>query len=592
MRTALLVALSLAACAPRSAERLPAEGPAGGARAEMHALSRDFLAAFFRIHPEWATEAGWPGADHAAVGDVTPAGVEARHAEEDRLLARARTIDLTALAGGPEEVERAILVEALEAQQGARICRFELWDVSSIAGWQGEYASLATAQPVGTPALRAAAIARVRAIARRVDADVENLREGVRTGHVATRENVERVAKELDRLLATPPADWPYASPASRDADPAFQKDLVAAIADDLAPAARRYRDTLRGEYLARARSTPSLLANADGERCYVAALRVSTTLATDAYKVHRTGLERMSAIQAEMRALGERAFGTSDVPALLRRLREDPTLRFRSAADVVANGRGAVARAAEAMPRFLGHPPKAPVEVRPYPEFLRGSAPAERYTTSFASGKLAGTYWIDALTPLEKPRAQAQAIAFHETIPGHHLQIAVGLERGANELGRYVLFSGFAEGWGLYAEGLAGELGLYGDDVDRLGALSMQAFRAARLVVDSGLNALGWDRKRAIDYLVSNAGVTEDLAASEVDRYVAWPGQASSYLLGAIEIRALRKAAEDALGPRFDLRAFHDAVLEDGCVPLPYLREKLGRWTRERVAKGAPASP
>ena len=555
----------------------------------MHALSKDYLAVFFRHQPEWATGVGWVTADHAAVEDVSPAGVAAWHAEQDRLLAQARAIDPAALAGGPEAAERAILIEALEASQAARVCRFELWDVSSVGGWQGEYASLAEAQPVGTPALRAAAIARVRALARRVDAEVENLREGVRTGHVATRENVERVAAELDRLLATPPADWPYASPAARDRDPAFREGLVAAVAEDLAPAARRYRDHLRGEYLARARRTPSLLANADGERCYVAALRVSTTLATDAYKVHRAGLERMAAIHAEIRALGERAFGTSDVPALLRRLREDPALRFRTAEEVVAHGRGAVARAAEAMPRFLGHPPKAPVEVRPYPEFLRGSAPAERYTTSFASGALTGTYWIDALTPAAKPRAQAEATAFHETIPGHHLQIAVGLERGANELGRYVLFSGFAEGWALYAEGLAGELGLYTDDVERLGALSMQAFRAGRLVVDSGLNALGWDRRRAIDYLVVNAGLTEETAASEVDRYVAWPGQAASYMLGATEIRALRKAAEDALGPRFDLRAFHDVVLEDGCVPLPYLREKLERWTRERAGGDRP---
>jgi uncharacterized protein (DUF885 family) len=586
MRTALLLAaLWCAACAPRRPDLPPAEA---AARASMRGLSRDYLGAYFRRHPEYASLMGWPDADHAAVKDVSPAGVAAWHAEEDRLLARARAIDPEALGAGPERVERAILVEVLEAAQAARVCRFELWEVSSIGGWQGEYGEVAQAQPVGTPALRAAAVARVRGLARRVDADVENLREGVRTGHVATRENVERVIRELDRLLAIAPGEWPQASPARRDSDPAFARDLGAAIAGELVPATRRYRDHLRDEYLARARRTPSLLANADGEACYRAALRSSTTLETDAYKVHRTGLERMESVQAELRALAEQRFGTSDVPALLRRLREDPALRFQDAEQVIANARGAVARATAAAPRFFGHLPRAPVEVRPYPDFLRGSAPAERYTTDFSRGKLQGIYWIDALTPTEKARGRAAATAFHEAIPGHHLQVAIGFERGANELGRYVLFSGFAEGWALYAEGLAGEMGLYRDDVEVLGALANEAWRAARLVVDSGLNALGWERQRAIDYLVVNAGIPEALAASEVDRYVAWPGQASSYTLGRDEIRRLREGAERELGPRFDLRTFHDALLEDGCVPLPFLREKLGRW----VAVRRPATP
>jgi uncharacterized protein (DUF885 family) len=225
-------------------------------------------------------------------------------------------------------------------------------------------------------------------------------------------------------------------------------------------------------------------------------------------------------------------------------------------------------------------------VELRVYPEFLRGSAPAERYSPDFSGGKLAGLYYVDALDPATKPRPPVEANAFHETIPGHHLQIATALENGGSVLGKYVLNAGFVEGWALYAERLADEMGLYSGDVYRLGFLANRTFRAARLVVDSGLNVFGWPRQRAIDYLVTNAGMGQEAAAAEVDRYVAWPGQATAYELGALELSGMRARAQQALGPRFDVRAFHDAVLADGAVPLPALRAKLVRWAAAQGAR------
>jgi uncharacterized protein (DUF885 family) len=335
-----------------------------------------------------------------------------------------------------------------------------------------------------------------------------------------------------------------------------------------------------------RARRSPSLLRLPDGERCYRASVRLHATLDLDPREIHATGLARVQALHAEMRPVAERAFGTANVPALLRHLRDDPALRFASADEVVAVSREAVARARAAAPRWFGHVPAAPVELRIYPEFLRGSAPAERYSPDYSGGSLAGLYWVDALEPATKPRPPVESNAFHETVPGHHLQIATALENGGSVLGRYVLNAGFVEGWALYAERLADEMGLYSSDVYRLGFLANQTFRAARLVVDSGLNVFGWPRQRAIDYLVANAGLREEAAAAEVDRYVAWPGQATAYALGALEISTLRVRAEKALGPRFDVRAFHDAVLEDGAVPLPVLRAKLARWAAAQGAR------
>ena len=582
---ALVLSLAAAGCAPRRPDRPGASAVAESARVELRALARDYLVAYFRWRPEDATAFGFPGADHAAVQDPSPEALAAWHAAEDGFLVRARALDPRALAGTPEAVARAVLIEALEGARAARVCRMELWAVSSVNGWQGEYAALAEVQPVGTPALRAAAVARVSALARRVDGELANLSEGARLGYVATRENVERVSAELDRLLATPPARWPQVATAGRDDDPAFTAALTAAVERELAPAAERYRSYLRGTYVDRARRTQSLLALPGGERCYRASVRLHVTLAPEPSEIHAIGVARVQALHAELRAVAERAFGTVNVAALLRRLRDDPALRFGSADEVVAVSREAVARARAAAPRWFGHVPSAPVELRPYPEFLRGSAPAGRYSPDFSGGELAGLYHVDALDPERRPRPPVEANAFHETLPGHHLQIATALEGGRAILGQYVLNGGFVEGWALYAERLADEMGLYSAEVYRLGFLANQTFRAAGLVVDTGLNVFGWPRQRAIDYLVSNAGLPEEAAAAEVDRYVAWPGQATTYALGALELSALRASAEKALGPRFDVRAFHDAVLEDGAVPLPVLREKLTRWVARRSA-------
>jgi uncharacterized protein (DUF885 family) len=575
------LALSLvlaAACAARG----PALQPSEGARAEVRALEEEYLRELFRRHPEQATRLGWPGADHGAVADPRPAAVEEWQRVEDRILERARAIDARAVAGTREAVTLGFLVEALLGARAARPCRAELWGVSSIGGWQGRYASLAEVQPVGTPELNAAATARLRALAVRIDREIEALREGVRLGHVATRENAERALGEIDRLLATPPRIWPYTRPGARAEDHALLGALTEVVEREVLPAAQRYRDHLATEYLGRARADPGLLSQPGGEACYRGAVRRFSTLDLDPAAVHELGRARVEAIHAEVRKLAQRRFGADPVPVLLRRLRDDPALRFGSKEEIVALTRAAVDRAAAAAPRWFGRVPAAPVRVREYPEFRRASNPAESYTPDWSTGKLAGIYFINVFDPERKARPPVESTAFHEAIPGHHFQIALALEGGESRIGKYVGNAGFVEGWALYAERLADEMGLFSDDLYRLGMLSSEAFRAARLVVDSGLALYGWPRQRAIDYLVENAGLEPGFAASEVDRYAAWPGQATSYMLGALEIRRLRAGAEQALGARFDLRAFHDAVLESGAVPLPVLRARIERFVRE----------
>ena len=578
----LLLVVAFAACATRG----PA-APSSRARERVLALEDEYLRERFRRLPEEATRTGWPGADHAGVTDVRPETIAEWQRFEDALLERARAVDRASLAGTPEAVTLGILLQALEGSVAARPCRTELWAVSSIGGWPGQFASLAEVQPVGTPALNEAAKARLRRLAVRIDQEIANLREGAALGYVATRENVERVLGELDGLLATEPAAWPFTRPGARANDPALKGELTAIVEGDVRPAVERYRAFLAREYLGRARTKPSLLSLPDGERCYRGSVRRAVTLDVEPLVIHRTSLARMETIQAEMRRIAERSFGTSDVTSLLRRLREDPAFRFKDREEILAVTNAAVERAAAAAPRWFGRVPRAPVRVREYPEFRRAANPAESYSQDFSTGKLAGIYFINAFDPEHKPRADVESTAFHEAIPGHHFQIALAYERGGGpRIGKYVGNSGFAEGWALYAEHLASEMGLFSADVYRLGGLASEAFRAARLVVDSGLNVLGWSRQRAVDYLVVNAGVDPGFAATEVDRYVAWPGQASAYMLGALEIPRLRGEVEKALGSRFDVRAFHDAVLEDGAVTLPMLRERIARFVVERSAR------
>ena len=582
MRSLPLVPAVLAAAVAACASRGPAV-PDGRHREEVRALEEEYLRERFGRFPEAGTRVGWPGTDHAAVTDPSPAAVAAWQALADRLLARARAVDARALAGTPEAVVLGLLRETLEGGIARRPCRLELWDVSSFGGWQSSYAGLAEIQPASTPEAKEAAKGRLRALAGSVDREIENLREGVRLGYVATRENVERALAELDRLLATPPGSWPYTRPGARADDPALRGELAAIVERELLPAAQRYRAYLATEYLGRARQKPGLLSLPDGEACYRGSVRSYVTLDVDPRAIHETGLRRIEAVHAAMRAVTQRAFGTADVAAVLRRLREDPGLRFRDREELLDVTRAAVARAEAAAPRWFGRVPAARVRVVEYPEFRRAGNPAASYTPDWSSGTLAGIFFINAFQPERETRARVESTAFHETVPGHHFQIALALEHGGeSRLGKYVWNSGFTEGWALYGERLADEMGLFSDDLYRLGMLSSEAFRAARLVVDSGLAVFGWPRQRAIDYLVANAGLEPSFAASEVDRYAAAPGQATSYMLGALEIRRLRAEAEGALGARFDVRAFHDAVLGDGAVSLPMLRERVARFVRE----------
>jgi uncharacterized protein (DUF885 family) len=266
-------------------------------------------------------------------------------------------------------------------------------------------------------------------------------------------------------------------------------------------------------------------------------------------------------------------------MPALLEKLRTDKQYRFKNREELIAYSQAALARAKVGARPVFALWPKADVVIQPYPAFREKNGPNE-YNSPAEDGSRPGVFLINAYQPEKHSRVEDESTAFHETIPGHHLQGAVALERKEiHPIGRYLGNSGYGEGWALYSERLADELKLFSSEVERLGMLSDQQLRAVRLVVDSGIHTMGWTRKQAIDYMLAHTAENEHDATAEIDRYIIYPGQAASYMLGMIEIRKARDSAEKIMGSRFDIKAFHDRVLEDGAVPLTFLKEKIARW-------------
>jgi uncharacterized protein (DUF885 family) len=280
------------------------------------------------------------------------------------------------------------------------------------------------------------------------------------------------------------------------------------------------------------------------------------------------------------MQALAVRTFGTSDVARLLGRLRRDTAFTFRSRDEMLEHARYLLTRAQEEMPRWFTRLPHAPVVVEPYPAFREQQSVGE-WNPPAEDGSRPGIYYLSTYDPVHKSRPDLEALTFHETIPGHHLQGTIALERGDTipAIARYFWSPGTGEGWAEYAEQLADEMGLYSSDTARFAMLADLTLSAALLVVDTGIHWLGWTRAEAIDYIREHTHVPLLRAEVSVDRYPVWPAQGLSYALGRIEIRRLRAVAQQRLGRRFDIRAFHDHLLENGAVPLPMLRASINRW-------------
>ncbi|MDQ2665900.1 MAG: DUF885 domain-containing protein [Gemmatimonadota bacterium] len=567
-------ALALALGAPISAQQPASASP------RLNAIADDYLTALFRNNPISATTNGIAGARHDLLNDNSLAALARVEHHDDEMLASLEKIRPSSLANRQDQVTYGLLLETLHASKQARICRRELVPSS----WVPVLSTLATVQPVGADSLRRAALLRFAQVPRYLDTEIANARQGIKLGYSLPKDAVQREVARVEGILALDKVKSPFMSPAVRDTTTAFRAAYDSLFRTALTPAFQRYRDFLVNEYLPAARADISISANPNGAACYRALIRRYTTIDRDPRSIHQLGLDRMKTVQVEMRALAQKSFGTSELPALFQRIRTDTQYTFHSREEIVQLANTAIARARLEMPKWFGIIPKADVMVEPFPSYLERGAPPGQYQAAPDDGSRPGVYRVNMFQPEQRSRGDLEDVTFHEAIPGHHLQIAIARERtGVHPVTKYLGNSGFSEGWGLYSERLADEMGLYSSDLGRMGMLNGTAFRAARLVVDAGIHALGWSRQRAIDYFLQNTSASPEQIASEVDRYISTPGQATAYMLGAIEIRQLRTDAERKLGKRFHIREFHDKVLEDGSMTLPMLRAKIAAWIRAK---------
>jgi uncharacterized protein (DUF885 family) len=543
-------------------------------------LAEDYFRAVLDVSPFEATVYGVHGWD-AEVPDLS----EAAEAEADRRLAglerRLAAVELESLAG-QDRITAAMLARGLADRRAELAARWPELTVSATgSGIQTAVLGLVPKVTLATPAQAADYLERCAGLAGCLDQAGDRLRAGLANGRTPPALGVRATVRQLDAYLAGPVADDPLlAPPPPAGTDPSrFRERLAELVAGSVRPAMARYRDLLAGEVMAEARPDDrcGLAHVPGGEAVYRAAVAAHTTTDRDPAELHRLGLELVAELEEEYRALGERVLGTADMTEILARLRDDPALRFSSAEEILRSGRAALARAVAALPEIVGRIPTAPCVVDEMSPYEAKDAVLGYYQPPAADGGRPGVHWLNTSAPDTRTRYEYEALAFHESVPGHHLQFARAQE--LEELPRFRRFgyvTAFSEGWALYTERLADELGLYSGDLERFGMLSFDSWRACRLVVDTGLHAFGWGRDQAVDYMLANSALTRTNVENEVDRYVAWPGQALAYMVGRMELVRLRRRAAERQGGRFDLRAFHDLVLGTGGVPLAVLAEAV----------------
>jgi len=493
----------------------------------------------------------------------------------------------SALDGGLDETDRVtrnLLVHELDDNVRGIDLRLAELASDQMEGIHADLLITAAQLRAAEPEHATMALERARQFGRMLAQASERFRQGLAAGRTPARINVERSINQVDGYLSSPLESDPFANlagPDDWDGLEAWRGELTDIVRDDVRPAFARYRDVLRDELLpvARPDDRAGLQWLDDGAELYQALIEIHTGLPLTPDELHAIGrAEATEDLPAQYVELGGRELGTTELPEIFARLLDDPALRYRDGDEILAHARACLDAAGEAMGDWFGILPQAPCELRPVPDYLAADAPAAYYTPPAPDGSRPGEYHVNLHEPTDRGRAETASIAFHEAIPGHHLQLAIATERTDLPAFRRLSWghTAFVEGWALYTERLADEMGLYESDIDRLGMLASDSWRACRLVVDTGLHTMGWTRQQAIDFMRSNAPVNRDEIVVEVDRYIGMPGQALAYKVGQREILRLRDEARGALGPAFDIKAFHDTVLGAATISLRVLRDRV----------------
>jgi uncharacterized protein (DUF885 family) len=545
------------------------------------ALATDYQEARLQTYPTWAHMIG----DYRYVDRFEEASREA----EDRIIAESRAFsdraDALATEGlsADERITREMVAWDATARADFASARLDEFGADPIFGVQASLPVRIPKLTIPDADIAEGFIGKLRGIGTYFTDFAERHREGVAAGRTPADFAVRQTVEQLDRWLATPVDEDPLlhtAEPRGVEDPDEWRGRLAAIVEGEVRPAVATFRDTLRDEVQphARANDKPGLCWVAGGDEAYASAIRFYTTVSLSAQEIHDIGLAQVESLAREYRALGPEVVGTDDLPRVLAALRDDSSLHHHDPDEIVAASKTAMAKARAAMGDWFGILPKADCDV----EATTNGAIAY-YFPPPKDGSRGGVFFMNTSDPTGWGRYEIESTSYHEGIPGHHLQLAIASElESIPEFRKRAFIAAYGEGWGLYTERLADEMGLYSSPLDRMGMLSADSMRACRLVVDTGMHALGWSRRQAIDYVLANSPMREGHATAEIDRYAVTPGQALAYMIGRLEIQRIRREAEAALGDRFRIKDFHDTVLGAGPMPLPILARRVGEWVSD----------
>lgn len=416
---------------------------------------------------------------------------------------------------------------------------------------------------------------------------IRNLRLGLKNDNIQSQVVAVRVAEQVEALLATPVTQSPLVSfTKNLDANAwlswpeQFEAEVERVVRDSVYPAFVTLRDFLRDEYIPAARSSVGLHKSPNGLENYAHRIFYHTSLRRSAEEIHQLGLDLLEELEAEMREIATELEYEGELVDFNHQLLEDPQLAYPTREAVEKSAADHLNRAKEIIPELFNRFPLADVRVQPIEPFREKDSPGAYYDRGVGGLEAPGTYYINTYQPASRPSFNMAALTLHEAVPGHHFQIALAQElENLPEFRRQLYLTSYNEGWALYAELLGEETGFYRTPLERYGMLTYQAWRASRLVVDTGIHAMGWSREQAIRFFRDHLALSEKEIENEVDRYIMWPGQALAYMIGRVEFERLRRKAENSLGDRFDLKLFHDEVLRHGALPLAVLERVVDDW-------------
>jgi uncharacterized protein (DUF885 family) len=502
--------------------------------------------------------------------------------------ATAKAIDPSTLTPD-EQISREVLMFEASTRADNLRSRMAEFAVDPFNGIQVVFPQLIPQITLTEPDHAEAMVEKWSKMGRLLDQAIGRLRQGVARDRTPAAIGADKAVAQLDTYLASPveedaivnmapPPQW------GEEEIAAWRERLAEVVETEVRPGFARYRQAIVDEVLphARPQDRSGVVWLEDGEELYAQAIRGHTSLPLTALDIHNAGLGDIAELEEEYRALGESVLGAGDLAEIYARLRDDQSLRFEDADQIVAAAQGALDRASAAMSKAFGRLPQTPCVMAEVPPLGAEDAPLAFYFPPAEDGSRPGTFFVNTTSPTTRARYESEALAFHESIPGHHLQLALAQEvEGLPDFRKNAFITVFHEGWGLYSERLADEMGLYSGDLERFGILSFDSWRAGRLVVDTGIHALGWSRQEAIDYLEANSPQATNNIVNEVERYIAWPGQALAYKTGQREMLKARARAEETLGGAFDLRAFHDTMLGSGSMPMPTMHRVVDEWAK-----------